>query len=178
MTRRFTSDELYAIRNYIPIDVLIEKLLGVPVKHTQNRLHFLCPLCAGFQTSVLREKNLSRCFDCGRNFNTIEIMMYHMHIGFVESVNRLKQYQAGLTKPTSLLKKRKKLHCPVALGKIIADSFPAARHNPTCNTNSAENKQDISKRIDDLEKRFDTLSAHVDKLSRLILSSEFPLSIG
>ena len=50
MTRRFTSDELYAIRNHIPIDILIEKLLGVAVKHTHNRLHFSCPLCDGFQT--------------------------------------------------------------------------------------------------------------------------------
>ena len=97
MSRRFTSDELYAIRNHIPIDVLIQKLLDVPVKHTQNRLHFACPLCAGFQTSILQEKNLGRCFDCSRNFNTIEIMMYHMHICFVESVKRLKQYQSDFS---------------------------------------------------------------------------------
>ena len=170
MTRRFTSDELNAIRNHIPIDVLIEKLLGVPVKHTQNRLQFSCPLCAGFQTSVLREKNLSRCFDCGKNFNTIEIVMYHMHIGFVESVKRLKQYQADLTQRTGLPKKRKKLHSPVPIGEIIAECFPAARHNPTCNTNPAQSKQAISKRIDDLEKRFDTLSSDVEKLCHLILS--------
>jgi DNA primase len=170
MTRRFTSDELYAIRNYIPIDLLIEKLLQVPVKHTQNRLHFSCPLCAGFQTSILREKNLSRCFDCGKNFNTIEIVMYHMHIGFVESVNRLKQYQAELAKHTRFLEKRKKLHSPAAVGEIIANISPAARENLSGNENPAENKQAISKRIDDLEKRFDTLSSHVEKLSRLILS--------
>ena len=66
--------------------------------------------------------------------------------------------------------KRKKTHSPVAIAEIIANSFPAARHHPTCNTNPAENKQAISKRIDDLEKRFDTLSAQVEKLRRLILS--------
>jgi hypothetical protein len=171
MTRRFTSDELYAIRNHIPIDILIEKLLGVPVKHTQNRLHFSCPLCAGFQTSILREKNLSRCFDCGKNFNTIEIVMYHMHIGFVESVKRLKQYQVDLTKPTSLLKKRKTPHSPAAIAEIIGDILPPPRHDSSCNKSPAEDKHAITKRVDNLEKKFDTLSSQVEKLCRLILSS-------
>ena len=170
MTRRFTSDELYAIRNHIPIDILIEKLLGVPVKHTQNRLHFSCPLCAGFQTSILREKNLSRCFDCGKNFNTIEIMMYHMHIGFVESVKRLKQYQSDLTKQTAFIDKRKKLDYPLSIGKIIGDILPPPRHSSSCNKSPAENKHAITKRIDNLEKKFDTLSSQVEKLCRLILS--------
>ena len=170
MTRRFTSDELYAIRNHIPIDVLIEKLLAVPVKHTQNRLHFSCPLCAGFQTSILQEKNLSRCFDCSRNFNTIEIMMYHMHIGFVESVKRLKQYQSDLTKQTGFIEKRKKLDYPLSIGEIIGDIPPPPRHDSSCNKTPVENKHAITKRIDNLEKKFDTLSSQVEKLSRLILS--------
>lgn len=166
MTRRFTSDELYAIRNQIPIDVLIETLLGVPVKHVQNRFRFSCPLCAGFQTSILRKKNHSRCFDCGRNFNTIEIVMYHMHIGFVESVNRLKQYQADLTKQTGFFEKRKKLDCPPAIAEIIYDIFPPPRHDPPKST--AEDKLAIVNRIDKLEKKFDALNSQ--KLYRLILS--------
>ena len=170
MTRRFTSDELYAIRNHIPIDVLIEKLLGVPVKHTQNRLQFSCPLCAGFQTSVLREKNLSRCFDCGKNFNTIEIVMYHMHIGFVESVKRLKQYQSDLTKQTAFIEKRKKLDYPMSIGAIIGDMLLAPRHDSSCNKTPAKDKNAITNRIDNLEKKLDTLSSQVDKLCRLILS--------
>jgi DNA primase len=171
MSRRFTSDELYAIRNHIPIDVLIEKLLAVPVKHTQNRLHFACPLCAGFQTSILREKNLGRCFDCGRNFNTIEIMMYHMHIGFVESVKRLKQYQLDLTKQTRFIEKRKKRDYPLSIGEIIGDILPPPRHDSSCKKTPAEDKHAITKRIDNLEKKFDTLSSQVEKLCRLILSS-------
>ena len=168
MTRRFTPDELYAIRNHIPIDVLIEKLLRVAVKYTQNRFHFSCPLCAGFQTSILREKNLSRCFDCGRNFNTIEIVMYHMHIGFVESVNRLQQYQSDLSKQTGSIEKRTKLDYPLAIGEVIGDILPPPRHDPS--KSSAEDKHAIAKRIDNIEKKFDTLSSQVEKLCRLILS--------
>ena len=170
MSRRFTSDELYAIRNHIPIDVLIDKLLGVPVKHTQNRLHFACPLCAGFQTSILPEKNLGRCFDCGKNFNTIEFMMYHMHIGFVESVKRLKQYQSDLTKQTTLIEKRKKLDYPMSIKKIIGDMLPATRYDASCNKTAAKDSHAITNRIDNLEKKLDTLSSQVDKLCRLILS--------
>ena len=170
MSRRFTSDELYAIRNHIPIDVLIEKLLGVAVKHTQNRLHFACPLCAGFQTSILPEKNLGRCFDCGKNFNTIEFMMYHMHIGFVESVKRLKQYQRDLTKQTVFIEKRKKLDYPLSIAQIIGDMLPAPKHDSSCNKIPAKDSHAITNRIDNLEKKLDTLSSQVDKLCRLILS--------
>ena len=170
MTRRFTSDELYAIRNHIPIDVLIEKLLGVAVKHTQNRLHFACPLCAGFQTSILQEKNLGRCFDCGKNFNTIEITMYHMHIGFVESVKRLKKYQRDLTKQTVFIEKRKKLDHPLSIAQIIGDMLPAPKHDSSCNKIPAKDSHAITNRIDNLEKKLDTLSSQVDKLCRLILS--------
>ncbi|MCP4570502.1 MAG: hypothetical protein GY841_23205 [FCB group bacterium] len=147
---------------------MIETLLRVPVRHTQNRLRFSCPLCAGFQTSILREKNLSRCFDCGKNFNTIEIVMYHMHIGFVESVNRLKQYQSDLTKQTASIEKRKKLDCPLTIGEIIGDILPPPRQNHS--KNPSYDKHAIPKRIDKLEKKFDTLSSQVEKLCRLILS--------
>lgn len=170
MRPRFTSDELYAIRNHIPIDVLIEKLLAVPVKHTQNRLHFACPLCAGFQTSILREKNLGRCFDCGKNFNTIEIMMYHMHIGFVESVKRLKQYQSDLTKQTAFIEKRRKLDYPLSIGAIIGDMLPSPRHDSSGNKTPAKESHAITNRINNLEKKLDTLSSRVEKLCRLILS--------
>jgi hypothetical protein len=92
MKRRFTSEELYILRNDIPIDILIEKELMIPTREDLEVFRFACPLCSEFNTSMLREKNLVRCFDCNKNFNTIEIVMEYKKKSFVESVKHLKRY--------------------------------------------------------------------------------------
>ncbi len=92
MKRRFSSEELFILRNHIPIDILIEKELMIPTREDLEVFRFACPLCSKFNTGMLREKNLVRCFDCNKNFNTIEIVMEYKKKSFVESVKYLKQY--------------------------------------------------------------------------------------
>lgn len=86
MGKRFSSRELYKLRNSIPIDVLIEKKLTIPSKISEGFFRFLCPLCNEFQTAVNPKTNLGRCFRCEKNFNTIDMVMVWHKTGFVDSV--------------------------------------------------------------------------------------------
>jgi len=91
MKRRFSAQELFELRNTVPVDALIENVLNIPVKHSDGVFRFLCPVCNEFQTATNPDSNLARCFRCERNFNPIDIVMIVKGIGFVEGVNYLKQ---------------------------------------------------------------------------------------
>jgi hypothetical protein len=90
MTHRcFSSSQLYALRNNIEVRMLIEETLRIPCRMTQGCFRFLCPLCNGFNTAVNPETNLARCFDCSKNFNTIDLVMLCRQAKFVDSVKFL-----------------------------------------------------------------------------------------
>ncbi len=76
----------------VPIRSVIEEVLRIPSKFVEGVFRFLCPDCGGFQTGVHAKTNLSRCFRCEKNFNTIELMMSVRGVGFVESVKVLQEY--------------------------------------------------------------------------------------
>ncbi len=90
MNRYFSSQELFMLRNHIPIDTLIEKHLKLPSKFSEGFFRFLCPLCNEFQTATNPKTNLGRCFRCERNFNTIDMVMICKGLKFVEGVKYLK----------------------------------------------------------------------------------------
>ncbi len=104
MKRRFSARLLYELRNFIPVDALIEEKLKLPSKISEGVFRFLCPICNEFQTATNRKTNLARCFRCERNFNTIELVMDVQGMNFVPSVKYLipllKQYAVnGVEKP-------------------------------------------------------------------------------
>lgn len=88
---RFTGNELYKLRNLIPVDTLIKDHLYLPWKMSEGYFRFLCPVCNEFQTSVNPKTNLARCFRCEKNFNTIDLVMIVKRVGFVESVRYLQK---------------------------------------------------------------------------------------
>jgi hypothetical protein len=90
MGDRFSPEELYALRNFIPIDTLIQKL-AIEHLHRDGFLRFQCPICLGFHTATKKETNLGRCFTCRRNFNTIDLAMICEKQSFVDSVQFLKR---------------------------------------------------------------------------------------
>lgn len=90
MTRRFTGNELFKLRNLISVDNLIEEQLNIPSKISEGYFRFLCPICNEFQTATNPKTNLARCFRCERNFNPIDLVMIVKGIGFVECVKYLK----------------------------------------------------------------------------------------
>jgi DNA primase len=97
MNRRFSDEELYKVRNRIPIrHVIEESLLAIPSETVHGVFRFRCPLCAGRHTAIKPETNLSRCFDCGKNFNAIDLCMLVKCTDFVESVKFLIEHKSRL----------------------------------------------------------------------------------
>ncbi len=91
MKNRFSSQELFEVRNYIPVDMVIRDQLQIPSKIRDGFFRFLCPMCNEFQTAVNPVTNLARCFRCEKNFNTIDLVMKIKGYGFKESVFFLKR---------------------------------------------------------------------------------------
>jgi hypothetical protein len=87
--RCFSSSLLYALRNEISVQMLIEKTLCIPCQVTKGCFRFLCPLCSGFDTAVNPKTNLARCFQCEKNYNTIDLVMLTRQTDFVQSVKFL-----------------------------------------------------------------------------------------
>ncbi len=92
MNRRYPTQELFAVRNHIPIRLLIESILHIPAKIVEGIFRFLCPLCSEFQTATQAKTNLARCFRCQKNFNTIDLVMIDKGLNFVQSVKFLKKH--------------------------------------------------------------------------------------
>ncbi len=171
MTRRFSPELLYALRNEIPIDILIEKWLSIPCERsepngTKGRFRFACPLCGGFETSVLWEKNLGRCFPCNKNLNTFDFVIHCMNVDFVESIRRLQEYRAEMGPPTHCDKAlvRKKTKSFVPLGKIIADILPDRPDMPTGNEKPIDENRILSSRMDAIEAKIENLALLIGNL--------------
>ncbi len=84
--KRFSSSELFELRNDIPIEILIENILQMPSKTSEGVFRVLCPRCNEFQTGINPNVNLMRCFRCERNFNAIDLVMEVKDCGFTDSV--------------------------------------------------------------------------------------------
>jgi len=127
MKKRFSANELFSLRNLIPIDVLIGKKLMIPSKFSGGFFRFLCPLCNEFQTATNPKTNMARCFRCQRNFNTIDMVMICRKVNFVQSVKYLKAYQKTISnnKNTGLNDFAPFGQKPVAIGQIFKNfGFP------------------------------------------------------
>ncbi len=92
MNKRFSKEELYKLRNEIPVSAVIKELLGIPHKRIEGSFKFLCPRCQEFQTGINVRVNLSRCFRCKENFNTIELVMLEERLNFVSAVKVLQSF--------------------------------------------------------------------------------------
>jgi len=111
--KRFTQNELFELRNHIPINVLIEDRLKMTAKISEGHFRFLCPLCGEFQTATNPKTNLARCFRCEKNFNTIDMVMTCEKTTFVKTVTTLKAYRQKL----------KQMRHPTSSQKSIPDAF-------------------------------------------------------
>ena len=197
MTKRcFSSSQLYAMRNQINIQRLIEKNLDIPSRVIKGCFRFLCPLCNGFDTAVNPKTNLARCFSCEKNFNTIDLVMVVRQMNFVDSVRFLQTIaQKSLIdyypdNPRTIFhsnvgvddrmksdtppKKAGRSTCHI--GKTI-DSILAQQHADTPEKNTAEFKPDKSQatdqhtlqdRLGELERQLEHLRRQIHDLSRTV----------
>jgi hypothetical protein len=88
MTKYFSRQLLYRIRNEIPLAALLRQLQW-PHKTRDGRLCLVCPRCREFLTIVNPRTNLARCFRCEVNFNTIDLTMSIIECDFVAAVHHL-----------------------------------------------------------------------------------------
>lgn len=95
MSREFTRELLFQVRNGIAVTELIKEL-KIPHHKEGENLIFNCPVCGQANTGVLVRKNLCRCFDCQRNFNTIDLVLLVTERKFKESIQYLIDYKLEL----------------------------------------------------------------------------------
>ena len=163
---RFSSQELYELRNRIPVDVLIEKNLGIPSKITEGYFRFLCPVCNEFDTSVKADTNLARCFRCEKNYNTIDIVMVVRRLDFVQSVKYLQKIYNQFTSQKSLHKMASRdNNTPQHIAGLI-DRLDIRKdgRSETSRKDEAKTHLEINKKIAELEERVEFLTSQIQKL--------------
>lgn len=101
MRKHFSSEDLFVLRNHVPINRLIGENLRISFKMSEGFFRYLCPLCREFHTATDSQTNLARCFRCARNFNPIEIVMVFHKMDFVQSVKYLQVYRNTLSNKES-----------------------------------------------------------------------------
>jgi DNA primase len=186
--RRFTNHELYALRNDIPIDALIEKALYIPSRVAEGHFRFLCPSCKEFNTAVNPETNLARCFRCKQNFNTIDLVMTIRKLDFPGSVSFLQDYHRSASATRSDDHRQvatgsdahdgSQMKCadrsehsnnsPVHIGNILDRMVPSKRERipPGCNRPAQQNV--VNDRISRLEQKVDRLFHQIDNILKAI----------
>jgi DNA primase len=163
-TRRFSSEELYSLRNDIPIDTVIKKALNIPCRISEGCFRFLCPLCNEFNTAVNPATNLARCFCCEKNFNTIDLVMVITQSDFVNSIRFLKDYQKNISnqiqpiKPDAKARENALEHIGDVLKAIVTPPLPIA---PSCGSG-----EKLCNRILALEKKLEWLAQRIEEIAK------------
>ena len=172
MKRRFSERELRELRNEIPVEELIENHLRMPVRRVSGRFRFSCPICSGYDTSVLYEKNLARCFSCQKNFNTIDLTMSLTSLDFVGSVERLRQYRKSRQSANTEGETASNRHGFASMAEIIPPILPRAEIGSVLKGQPSEQDAPLAERIDRLEEKVDRLSAKLEALAETLESAK------
>lgn len=107
MTGRISPETLKSIRNDINVEQVIH-VLEIPWRKDDLKLRFICPVCSGLDTSIHPKINLSRCFQCQKNFNSIDLVMtkksyaFRQAVEWLLTVRRLLETKEGQTLLTRL----------------------------------------------------------------------------
>jgi hypothetical protein len=187
--RCFSSSLLYALRNEISVQMLIEKTLSIPCRVTEGRFRFLCPLCSGYDTAVNPKTNLARCFRCEKNYNTIDLVMLDRQADFVQSVKFLQSihqkddnHQDLKTISTSNHQAQKRMNpqtpseaSPRSIGEILHSVLP--RINGITKNHSVPSRSSlpmavrpitVEDRIVKLEQEIKLLDRQMKKIARAL----------
>ena len=175
---RYSRQQLFTIRNHIPIGQVIEAL-SIPSEHEGGHCQFCCPDCSGFNTGINPQTNLARCFSCRKNYNTIDLVIAVKRISFIDSVAYLKTLTNDTPCPekavcpdvpesdrpakTTCLKK------PVAIGDVFKSLATPSSHI-TSGQLQKENPQTnitMEERIAALESCVKTLAEKIALIERL-----------
>ena len=188
MTKKyFSRSQLVALRNNIGVDTLIKEILNVPCASRQGRFSFLCPLCGQFNTSVNHNTNLARCFDCKKNFNTIDLVMLIRQCNFVDSVRFLKKLHDSMLSGPRCNHVNVGTNLQISHGSLRQSSCSAPVHvsnilngfikpmtnsetekQPSDNSQALSMGSDINDRIAKLEQKMEALAYQLDKMLKVM----------
>ena len=170
---RYTRQQPFSLRNHIPIDRVIDAL-SIPSSNQAGKYRFSCPTCNEQNTGVNPKTNLARCFICEKNYNTIDLVMKVMNVGFLQSVAYLEKLKADTqappappppppptTHPRNVIRRKEMVH--------ISDVFKSLTHskkpdNAILNHSSGDKNQATT----DLEKRVSVLEYQIIQLTKKI----------
>ena len=144
----------------------------MPVRRVSGRFRFSCPICSGYDTSVLYEKNLARCFSCQKNFNTIDLTMSLTSLDFVGSVERLRQYRKSRQSAKAGGETASNRHGFASMAEIIPPILPPKEIGAVFKKEPPEQDAPLAERIDRLEKKIDRLSSRLDALAEMFESAK------
>lgn len=163
---RYTRRHLFSLRNHIPIDRVIEAL-SIPSSNQAGKYRFRCPVCHEQNTGVNLKTNLARCFNCQKNYNTIDLVMKVMNVGFLQSVAYLEKLKADTQvppAPPTHPRKAAKHNDMVHIGDIFRSLIPPKSDSDILNHPSCDKNQAIT----DLEERICVLEHQVTQLTKKI----------
>jgi len=194
--RCFSSSLLYALRNEISVQVLIEKTLSIPCRVTEGRFRFLCPLCSGYDTAVNPKTNLARCFRCEKNYNPIDLVMLDRQADFVQSVKFLQSihqkddeghnHQDFKTISTSNHQAQGRMNpqtpseaSPRSIGEILDSLLPSINEDITKNHSVASRSSSpMAVRPSTVEDRIVKLEQEIKLLDRQMKKIACALNVG
>lgn len=162
---RYTQKQLFSLRNHIPIDRVIDKT-GLSSRIIEGQYRFCCPVCHKFDTGIDPKTNLARCFQCGKNYNTIDLVMIVMGLSFTDSVAYLETlkttFQPSMRDIKSPVPAQDSSRTAVKSTKLVAigDIF---RSLVTTGPTTPEQKEEHHT-IVDLQRRISDLEGHVKSL--------------
>lgn len=163
MTRLFSAQELYGMRNDIPISGLIENVLKIPARTTEGVFRFLCPICGEFNTSVNFKTNLARCFCCKKNFNTIDLVMIAKNENFAKAVRFLKKHAKRCQSHCVSQKPEDCRQSPRHIGEIVKSIMPAKP-----DSDSLESIESISNRVSCIEEKLEQMIHQMDIIVKTV----------
>ncbi len=160
----FTKQELYTLRNSIPVDKVIEKL-RIPFKIAEGYTRFRCPVCKEFNTAVNPKTNLARCFLCKKNYNTIDIVIKVQRLSFINSVKLLQKFNIqpnqSLAPVQSANYTRTEQKSPVTIGSILENMNLQKLSKPKAASQKNVNLNQLIERIIKLEREVQSLSSKI-----------------
>ena len=183
---RISADHLRWLRNQIPIDRLIETLFMAPGTTCQGPFRFACPQCHSHDTSIKKKTNLARCFECKKNFNTIDMVMAVKKIIFVDAVSFLDDYSTDLktvvyrrpvtddhpahpsshVRPSVPIFRRGETQ-PVSLSQILSGLVERTRSNTTSSQKCCDGCLSLTHRLNEADKQIAHLKLLVSNLQHI-----------
>lgn len=163
----YSSQELFALRNHIPVERLIKEL-EIPSKMIEGCFRFCCPVCGEFNTGVNPQTNLARCFGCEENYNTIDFVMLVTGSNFIHSVKFLKRLHSNKEKTTIPYRppNQRSVSIPVSIGEVLKSI--GTDGNDRSKSTSKALKINDTVRVKDIHERLRQLEQKVEYLNQKI----------